>query len=268
MIADDARAHLRTIDPAASPALIDGVATLVETLFSGGHPDYQAADLRYHNLEHTLLATQCFVDLARGRARHGAAPAFDARAFALGCAAIQFHDTGYLRTRDDTGGTGARYTAIHVARSCAMAGALLPGLGCGSGEIEGIMNAIRCTGVTSQIGEIAFRSGVERLTGCMVATADYLGQMADPAYPDKLPGLFAEFEESNDFNGIPADRRPFRSVRDLMAKTGGFWNDFALPKLERDYEGVYRFLALPDGSNPYLEAVSRNLAIIAARAAE
>jgi len=266
MTADRARKHLRLIAPDASSLMIDEVTTLVETLFSGRHADYQKADLKYHNLEHTLLATQCFIDLANGRMQHGHSPAFGSREFTLGYVAIMLHDIGYLRTRDDVGGTGAKYTTTHVVRSCAMAEVFLPEIGCSPAEIEGVMNAIRCTGLTSKIDQIVFRTDVERLTGCMVATADYLGQMADPHYPDKLAGLFAEFEESCDFNAVPPDQRPFKSVKDLMAKTSGFWKNFALPKLEREYEGVYRSLAMPDGSNPYVEAVDRNLAIISERA--
>ena len=267
MVSDGAKAHLHEMSPSAPDALIDGVSALVETLFAGLHPDYQKADLRYHNLQHTLLATQCFVDLGRGLAKQGAAPGFGPREFTLGYAATMLHDSGYLKTRDDPQGTGAKYTPTHVQRSCVLAGAMLPGLGCGPDEIEGVQNAIRCTGLTSKIEQIVFRTATQRMTGCMVATAVYLGQMADPDYPDKLPGLYAEFEEANDFNGVPLEQRPFRSVKDLMSKTAGFWNNFALPKLEREYEGVYRCLALADGSNPYLRAVEQNLVAIAALAA-
>jgi hypothetical protein len=102
----------------------------------------------------------------------------------------------------------------------------------------------------------------------MVATADYLGQMADPDYPAKLPALFEEFEEANNFSRVPFETRPFRSAKELMAKTTGFWRGFTLPKLDADYEGIYRVLAQPDGHNPYLEAVETNLVRIAALAAE
>lgn len=265
-VAAAGRAHLAAISPDASPALIDGVSALVDDLFAGRHPDYQRADLKYHTLEHTVLATQCYVDLAAGRARHAATPEFNARQFSLGYAAIVMHDSGYLKTRDDLTGTGAKYTTSHVARSCTMAASALPELGCRPDEVEGVQNAIRCTGLTSRIDQIEFRSEIERLTGCMIATADYLGQMADPDYPSKLPALFAEFEESNDFNGVPAEKRPFRSAQDLMAKTSGFWNHFARPKLENEYSGVYRLLSAPDGRNPYLESVELNLTRIAALA--
>jgi hypothetical protein len=249
--------------PEASSALIEEVAALVDRLFAGDHPDYQKADLQYHNLQHTLLATQCFIDLAAGRVEHGATPLFDPREFSLGCVAILMHDSGYLKKRNDVTGTGAKYTASHVERSCALAAWFLPGLGVTSTELDTVLNAIRCTGINSQIGQLTFPSDVARLIGCMVATADYLGQMADPEYPEKLPALFAEFEEANDFNQVPADKRMFRSAKELMAKTGGFWNFFAMPKLEGDYQGVYRLLSRPDGTNPYLEAVEANLVEIA-----
>jgi hypothetical protein len=191
-----------------------------------------------------------------------------AREFSLGYAAILLHDSGYLKTRDDLSGTGAKYTSSHVLRSCALAASSLPGLGCTADEINGVQNAIRCTGITSKISQIEFRTEVERLTGCMVATADYLGQMADPDYPEKLPALFEEFEESNNFSRVPFETRPFRSAKELMAKTTGFWKGFALPKLEVDFEGVYRVLVQPDGRNPYIDAVETNLVRIAALAAE
>lgn len=264
----EARAYLQSVYPGASSGLIESVAAMMETLFSGAHPDYQKADLKYHNLEHTLLATQCFIDLAEGRSRHGARPVFDAREFSLGCAAILMHDMGYLKTRDDVHGTGAKYTASHVERSCAMASRFLPALDVTPAELGGVLNAIRCTGINSQISSLTFRGDIERLTGCMVATADYLGQMADPAYPEKLPALFAEFEEANDFNGLPPEKRMFRSAQELMAKTGGFWTHFVLPKFEKDFEGVYRLLGAPDGSNPYLEAVEANIARITAMATQ
>ena len=263
-----AKAHLSEISPAASTALIEAVSTFVEGLFAGRHPAYQKADMKYHDLEHTVLATQCFIDLAAGRMAHGSTPVFTARQFSLGYAAILLHDSGYLKTRDDRTGTGAKYTSSHVARSCALAAAALPALGCTMDEIDGVLSAIRCTGVTSKIDLIEFHNTVERVTGCMVATADYLGQMADPDYPEKLPALFEEFEESNNFSRVPFENRLFRSPADLMAKTNGFWNNFALPKLEKDYAGVYRVLTLPDGSNPYIDAVETNLARIEEMAAQ
>jgi hypothetical protein len=257
-----AKMHIETAYAEAPNGLIENVANLVTDLFAGTHPGYQKADLSYHNFEHTLLATQCYIDLAAGRIQHAVQPVFTSRNFSVGFAAIMLHDCGYLKNRDDIVGTGAKYTATHVERSTAMASCFLPKLGCSEAEIEGVLNAIRCTGLTSQIALLNFANSVQRLTGCMVATADYLGQMADPAYPAKLYSLFAEFEESNNFNNIPEDKRLFHSAQELMLKTRGFWTYFALPKLEKDYEGIYRMLAQPDGLNPYVVSVDSNLAQI------
>ena len=127
-VAAAARAHMRDIDSEASLGLIDRVSVFVEELFAGLHPDYQKADLKYHNLDHTVLATQCFIDLCKGRVRHREKPVLNARQFALGYAAILLHDSGYLKTRDDVTGTGAKYTSSHVVRSCALAASALPGV--------------------------------------------------------------------------------------------------------------------------------------------
>ena len=258
-VLDAAKAHLAANYPATSTGLLEAVTEFVANLFEGRQPHYQKADLSYHNFEHTLLATQCYIDLAAGRINHGAKPAFTDRQFSLGFASIMLHDCGYLKTEDDVSGTGAKYTNTHVDRSCDLASTFLPEMGCTEAEISGVRNAILCTGITSQIELLTFQHPEERVTGCMVATADYLGQMADPAYPSKLPCLFAEFEESNDFNNVPAEKRLFKTAQDLMAKTRGFWNYFALPKLEKDYEGVYRVLAQSDGRNPYVDSVDANL---------
>jgi hypothetical protein len=120
-------------------------------------------------------------------------------------------------------GTGAKYTAIHVERSCDLAAQVLATLDCSEAEISRIITTIQCTGINSQIELLSFPSEEDRLTGCRVATADYLGQMAYPAYLQKLPFLYPEIEESNDYNNVLTEKRPFKSAQDLMAKTRGFW---------------------------------------------
>jgi hypothetical protein len=260
-----ANTHIASTHGESVSEFVKTVTRLVEGLFAGEHPNYRKIDLRYHNFEHTVLATQCYIDLAAGRVLHRADPFFTHRQFSLGFAAILLHDCGYLKTRTDLAGSGAKYTNTHVERSCAMASAFLPELGCTSAEVTAITQAIQCTGVNSRIDLIQFPNEAERVLGCMVATADYLGQMADPNYPAKLSCLFAEFEESNDFNGVPFKERLFRTERDLIEKTPQFWTHFTLPKLEADYQAVYRYLAANDGQNPYVLAVEQNLAAIAAQ---
>jgi hypothetical protein len=103
----------------------------------------------------------------------------------------------------------------------------------------------------------------------MVASSDYIGQMAAPEYPAKLPFLFGEFEEADDFSNVPRESRVFTSVNHLLAATGAFWRGFVLPKLDNEFGGVYRFLETPGqpGRNPYIAAIERNVALLSARGA-
>lgn len=248
---------------------INRICDLTQDLFAGQIWNYQPIDLRYHDFLHTLQASSVFLALAAST-RVNLAPnlAPSDRELEFGLAAILLHDSGYLKARGDDQGTGAKYTHHHVLRSCALAASLLPPLGCRPDELEDILGIIRCTGLNGNPPKTHFSSARMRLVACMVATADYVGQMAAPEYPDKLPSLFVEFTEADEFSGTPRDKRPFASAQSLLAATSSFWSKFVLPKLEGDFDGVYRLLATPypDGPNPYLQAIEKNLAVIAARA--
>jgi len=253
-------------------ASLTWLATLfrdIETLFTGKHPDYAPVDLRYHDLEHTLQATVCITLLLEGRHAAAVEPRINARMFELAVSSVLLHDAGYLKLRSDKVGTGAKYTFCHVLRSCAFAASYLPTLGASDYEVEAVLGAINCTGPTKEISRLRFREPVERVIGCALGTADYLGQMAAADYPDELGILFNEFRESDDFIHLPPSRRAFKSAEDLVERTPLFWKKFVLPKLESDFQAVYRFLARPHphGPNEYLDAVEKNIATIKRRIA-
>jgi hypothetical protein len=192
------------------------------------------------------------------------------RDFELAIAGVLLHDSGYLKLKSDTKGTGAKYTYCHILRSCAFAASYLPQLGATDIEIDSVLSAINCTGPHSEIGRLHFRNSVSRVVGCALATADYLGQLADPLYPDKLGELYAEFCESDDYANVPLSKRAFKSEEDLICRTPGFWGHFVKPKLETDFQSVYRYLEKPLGSgrNGYLAAVEENFSKIEGRIAE
>jgi hypothetical protein len=254
--------------PGASLQWLRTLFTDMERLFSGQHPDYAEVDIRYHDLEHTLQATVCITLILEGRHKAEVEPRLTPRQFELALSAVLLHDAGYIKLRSDTSGTGAKYTFCHVLRSCAFAASYLPTLGASDYEVEAVLGAINCTGPTKNISRLYFREPVERIIGCALATADYLGQMAAADYPDELEILFHEFKESDDFIRLPASRRAFKTPAELVEKTPIFWKKFVQPKLESDFMAVYRFLArpYPHGPNPYLEAVEKNIAKIKRRA--
>jgi hypothetical protein len=268
-IAAFVEAKFSAMYPGASHTWLKALFRDTEDLFCGRHPDFAPIDIRYHDFEHTLQATLCLTLLLEGRHSAAVEPRIDARQFELAIAGVLLHDAGYLRTRSDTSGTGAKYTFCHVLRSCAFTASYLPTLGATDVEIEAVLGAINCTGPTKEISRLRFRDPVERVIGCAIATADYLGQMSAADYPDELEILFGEFHESDDYVHLPPARRTFKSAEELVARTPFFWQKFVLPKLESDFQAVYRFLArpYPHGPNAYFDAVERNIAIVRSRLA-
>lgn len=253
-----------TLFPGSSVGLIQKLVTDVAKLFAGGYLDYQANDLAYHDFRHTLQVSVAFADLFAARQRSGQPP-FTHRQFEIGLATALLHDSGYLKLRSDRAGTGAKYTFCHVLRSCALAASYLPSFGFKIAEIDVVLGAIRCTGPSTTGMKLRFNRLDDHIIASMVASADYLGQMAAEDYPDELELLYNEFNESDLFLGLPPSQRVFKSAAQLVSGTGVFWDKVVLPKLEDDFLGVYRFLNRPDGSNPYIEAIERNLAVIARR---
>jgi hypothetical protein len=230
--------------------------------FTGNYHDYQAVDARYHDFEHTLQGALCMARLLRGRHKAGAAPQLTERMFQLGVLAILLHDTGYLKKRGDTEGTGAKYTITHVGRSADFAAELLAEKNFKPAEIRAVQNMIRCTGVNADLKAIPFQSDIERISGFALATADLLGQMAADDYVDKLPILYEEFAEAASFSGSTAHFiGTFKSAEDLVERTPVFWEKFVLAKLECDFAGLYRFLSdpYPSGPNYYLDRISVNI---------
>ena len=230
--------------------------------FSGQYADYQAVDARYHDFEHTLQGTLCLARLLHGRHEAKALPALSQKGFELGLMAILFHDTGYLKKRDDTEGTGAKYTMTHVARSATFAQEFLSRKGWAARDVQAIQNMIRCTGVNVDLQAIPFQNDEERMMGYVLGTADLLGQMAASDYVEKLPVLYEEFAEAAQFGSpTPARGCPFTSIQDLLEKSPGFWDGYVRTKIERDFGRLYTFLnkPYPDGPNEYVQRVENNI---------
>lgn len=233
-----------------------------EDCFAGRHPDYQAIDARYHDFEHTLQGTLCMVRLLRCRHAAGTHPKISQHLFELGLIGILLHDTGYLKRRDDTAGTGAKYTATHVYRSLEFAALLLKEQGFSDADTRAVQNMIRCTGIDAFLESISFENDAERVVGFALGTADLLGQMAAEDYVEKLPVLYEEFQEAARHDRGHTDFiTKFGGAHDLMQRTPAFWRDYVLPKLDKDFAGLHRFLSqpYPNGANWYVERIEANM---------
>lgn len=241
-------------------AYVRPILTSIEGIFAGRWGDYQAMDTAYHDLEHTLQATLCCLRILAGAQRAGAA-SLQPRNFRLAFHAMLLHDVGYLKKRGDNEGTGAKYTPIHEPRGCDIAREFLAQEKWESNDIERVCSLILCTGPRSNLGGTRFGDPIHRFLAQAVCTADFLSQMSDPGYVQKLPDLYEEFSESDRANHLPEDQRQFKTVGDLYRGTPAFWENFVMPKLKGECGDVGRYLAMPypGGPNPYYEQVAANI---------
>jgi hypothetical protein len=252
----------RAMFPKGDRLFVPRIFGWAREIFGGQHADYLPIDARYHDFEHTLQGTLCMARLLRCRHDAGAEPALPQRLVELSLIAILFHDTGYLKQRGDTAGTGAKYTVTHVTRSTEFAAAFLAQKSFIPREILSVQNMIRCTGVDAALSTIQFQGDAERVAGHILGTADLLGQMAADDYIEKLPVLYAEFAEAAGFSGQKGSVVSlFSSAKDLLQKTPAFWENYVKRKLDRDFGGQFRYFAqpYPSGPNWYLDKIEANI---------
>ncbi len=253
----------REMFPAGDAGFIPRAFGWATDCFAGRYKNYQPIDALYHDFEHTLQVTLCLARLLHGMHRFGASIKPSAKEFELVLLAILLHDTGYLKDRGDTSGTGAKYTLVHVARSVEFSRRLLSDKGYLSHQVASIGNMIRCTGVNADLSAIPFSAEWERNMGYALATADLLGQMAADDYVEKLPILFEEFAEAARYQTEdPKATGMFSSPADLIQKTPMFWEKYVLGKINRDFNGIYRFLgeSYSDDDNWYIRRIQANIA--------
>ena len=243
---------------------LDRIGKLVQSvneLYQGKIPPYQASDMAYHDLEHTLQVTLCWSQMFLALKKHRMEVPVTYADFLLGTAACLLHDTGYLKESGDPGGTGAKYVLIHEHRSCQISRKFLMRLAWPDSAIAVVQRMIASTGPRAIIDGIPYISPTEKVLAQMLATADFLAQMSDPSYVDKLPSLFKEFEEFDRLRGLTQTERPFPNLDTLISSTPQFWYQFVLPRLKNDYGAVYRLLnnPYPDGPNAYIQQAESNI---------
>lgn len=256
-------ATIARVHPGEDAGFVGVLLARVEGLFRGADGAFEPIDMAYHNLDHTWQTALCLARMYEGACRADASRLVIGD-FRRALAAMVYHDTGYLKSRGDRQGTGAKFTFVHERRSAELAVRDLSGMGWSGDEVESVAQFIRCTGPSSRPDRLVFRDTTDAMLGAMVCTADFLGQMSDPGYLRKLPALYAEFLEAYRSQGIPPEARPFASFADLWRKTPAFWANFVMPKLRRECAAVYRHLETGAGRNPYLEAVAAHMAVVVA----
>jgi hypothetical protein len=230
-------------------------------LFYGRNPGFQACDTAFHDFDHTMQAAAAVADLLAAHWHNPVITTLMQRDWELALAAIIFHDTGYLKFRNDLDGSGAKYSAIHVGRSCFFAWDLLPAFGFNRDELRQIQNAISATAISVCMEDIPFRDSREWLIGAIVASGDMLGQMAAEDYPERLAGLYLEFREATHFSRFQKTSfAVHKNLLDLLESTEKFFHGYVMHMLGKEWKAVYRVLDDRKGHNRYIERIRANIA--------
>jgi hypothetical protein len=254
--------------PGSDFAILDQVFGDTRRLFSGEMPGFQACDTKYHDLRHTLdiaLATARLID-GHDRASSEADTLGPERAL-IGIITALFHDSGYiLETSDRKRASGAEYTLIHVSRSARFLARYLPQIGLGR-HVGRATRLVHFTGYEIPIERLELPDPLDRRLGCMLGSADLIGQMADRIYLEKCRDfLYEEFVLA----GIAKRENPdgsivvnFSSAVDLLAKTPGFYENVAKKRLDGVFGGLHQLVATHfGGRNPYRDKMERNIAFL------
>jgi hypothetical protein len=247
--------------PAKMARSAEALLDFVTNLYQGRVDGYQPCDTAFHDFAHTMEATAVVLDLLAAHRDNPQFAPLQESDWLLVLAAALFHDTGYLKRTGDLDGSGAKYSAIHVGRSCFLAWDLLPDFGFRADDLRQIQNAICATSVSGRMDQLPFHDRSEWLIGAFVATGDMLGQMAALDYPERLPSLYLEFREAETFSRFQnSSVAGCRSLLALLEGTEKFFHLHVLPTLETEWGGVYRLLTDKTGRNVYLERMRLNVA--------
>ena len=240
----------------------------VKSLFRGTFPGYLPCDTLYHDLRHTLDMTLAMARLLDGHDRtHVEAERIGARRAMLGVVVALLHDSGYLKRASEAHiENGAVFTKVHVSRSGDFLTRYLPQLGYAE-EAGAAAKLVHFTGYEMDIDDILLHDPKDRLLGCLVGTADLIGQMSDRLYLEKCREfLYPEFVWGHIARETLADGREivrYASPDDLMLKTPGFYEYVARARIEKKLGGVDRYAeAHFDGPSLYQTEIDRNMGFL------
>src|SRR4029077_20699792 len=154
------------------------------------------------------------------------------------------------------------FTKVHVSRSADFISAYLPRLGFNA-EAAVAARLVHFTGYEMEIEDIRIDDPRDRLLGCMVGTADLIGQMSDRMYLEKCREfLYREFVLGSIARETLPDGREivrYTSPEDLIYKTPGFYEYVARDRINRKLGAADRYAeAHFDGPSLYQLEIDAN----------
>ncbi len=245
---------VHSISPDIDLTTVRNVYDDVMCLFSGSYPKYNPIQTPYHDLRHTLDVFICSVRMLHGV--HLSDTKLSDDEISLIMIAALLHDVGYAQKVEETAGTGAQFTKIHITRGIGFMEQNLGNRSIPSAWVVPLGQIIRCTDLRVNLSDLNFASPRIKLLGQIVGSADIVGQMADRNYLEKLLFLFTEFKEADYGNLV--------DTNDLLKKTHSFYESIR-KTLDGELGGIYQRLNfhfkdwVGDDRNYYLTSIEHNI---------
>jgi hypothetical protein len=251
--------------PGADLAPLERAFSDFKALFEGNYPGYLACDTLYHDMRHTLDITLAMARLVDGHDRGcAAADRLGPRRAVLGVMVALLHDSGYLKRASEAAvENGAVFTKTHVSRGADFIAAYLPTVGFAA-EAPLAARLVHFTGYEMEIEDIPVEDPKDRMVGCLVGTADLIGQMSDRMYLEKCREfLYKELV----WGKIARERLPdghelvrYASPEDLIIKTPGFYEYVARTRIQKKLGAADRYAEVHfDGPSLYQSEIDRNM---------
>jgi hypothetical protein len=208
-----------------------------------GTVEYHKLETKYHDLYHFLTSTTVFLDVYSGIVDKQIIEKNESDFF-CGVVATMYHDIGFLKTKEDENGTGAQYINTHVERGCHFI----------SNNFDDILTEEEKSRICNLIMVTDYFKKVENLEidhiGACVALGDWLSQMGDKQYVEKLDKLYQEFDEFQKYHNL----NMYTGLHDLISKTPGFWYKLVKPLLNTKFYALYEYT-----SSNYIVMVENNI---------
>jgi hypothetical protein len=208
-----------------------------------GDDKYHKLETKYHDLYHFLTSTSVFLDVYTNIVNKGIIK-LNEQDFFCGVVATMYHDIGFLKLKEDDNGTGAQYINTHVERGCHFIG----------NNFDGILTEEEKSRICNLIMVTDYFKKVENLeidhVGACVALGDWLSQMGDEQYVEKLSKLYQEFDEFQKYHNL----NMYNGLQDLISKTPGFWYKLVKPLLDSKFYALYEYT-----SSNYIVMIENNI---------
>lgn len=193
-----------------------------------GNKNYYNLKTKYHNVDHFLSSSTIFVNIYTEVTKNSILKK-NKSDFFCGVVATLYHDIGFIKNKSEKRGTGAQYIDCHVERGCEFINKNLS-IHLTEHELEIICKLIQSTDYFKPNYNVNYKQ-----LGACVALADWLSQLSDEQYVDKLNLLYKEYDEYQTFNKINL----YSSFSEMIHKTPMFWYQTVKPMFNEYYYNLH-----------------------------